>query len=61
MLTACLGMVPQERIEQRLALVRALILQIREANGSDDFTVIIDTPQIRQLMDEAAFLEVLAS
>jgi hypothetical protein len=60
MLTACIGMVPPKLIEQRLAVVRAQICQMREATQPNG-AVITDTPHISQLIDEAAFLEVLAS
>lgn len=61
MLNACLGMVPPERIEKRLAEVRAQILHLRELDGTTGVAITIDLPELRQLVDEQEFLEVLAS
>lgn len=53
-------MIPPERIQERLAVVRAQMLALREATAADG-DLLIDAPLLRLLEEEAEFLEVLAT
>jgi hypothetical protein len=62
-LGACLGMISLRRIDERLSSVRARIAELEQARatGTNGTIVIELTGELRQLKDEEAFLEVLAS
>ena len=62
-LGACLGMISLQRIDERLSFVRARIAELEKARatGTNGTIVIEVTGELRQLKDEEAFLEVLAS
>lgn len=61
MLGLSLALISTERVEARLASVRAEMLELEQATGTDGIRVALDVERLRELEEEVAFLEMLAS
>lgn len=61
MLGVCLGLISPERLERRLADVRAQIIAIEAGKTTNGVAIIVDIADLRELKEEAAFLEILIS
>lgn len=59
----CLGLISPDRLERRLADVRAQIsaMEAVKVIGNDGNAIVVDIAGLRDLKEEAAFLEVLVS
>jgi hypothetical protein len=61
MMGVCLGLISPDRIEQRLANVRAQISAMEAAKRNDGIAIVVDIEGLRDLKEEEAFLEILVS
>lgn len=61
MMGVCLGLISPDRLERRLADVRAQISAMEAAKRADGVAVVVDIAGLRDLKEEEAFLEVLVS
>jgi hypothetical protein len=61
MMGVCLGLISPDRLERRLADVRAQITAMEAAKSRDGVTIVVDIAGLRDLKEEEAFLEILVS
>jgi hypothetical protein len=63
MMGVCLGLISPDRLERRLADVRAQIsvMESVKVKGTDGVSIVVDIAGLRDLKEEEAFLEILVS
>jgi hypothetical protein len=63
MMGVCLGLISPDRLERRLADVRAQIsaMEALKVKGTDGVSIVVDIAGLRDLKEEEAFLEILVS
>jgi hypothetical protein len=61
MMGVCLGLISPDRLERRLADVRAQISAMEAAKSKDGVAIVVDIAGLRDLKEEEAFLEILVS
>jgi hypothetical protein len=61
MMGVCLGLISPDRLERRLADVRARISAMEAAKSKDGVAIVVDIAGLRDLKEEEAFLEILVS
>ena len=61
MMGVCLGLISPDRLERRLADVRAQISAMEAGKSKDGVAIVVDIAGLRDLKEEEAFLEILVS